>query len=277
MYALGCISKRYIHTYSNTHSKVCSSAAACRPSHSLSTLPSVTPHAFDEFVCSRQYRVHRAVCTVPRRGCEHAKAPAVIWMLAHRRSQRPGCDIKLQALPLVGPPAWVVSSEVEPLLAAAARRRPLVSQQRRSRLRLRQLTAGSPAKGRQACCASKPWHGALWLNALPSPSGTYHAVPEACACPRGELDWSIASPPASKQREGWLMSVGVCCPGLCRTPRVFPPRPRWPNPRRRTPQPGRASPGSPDMLKRGVAVALRLSSGASVRGRADCAKRLRRG
>lgn len=129
----------------------CSSLSP-QPLHPTPTLPSVTPHAFDEFVCSRQYRVHRAVCTVPRRGCEHAKAPAVIWMLAHRRSQRPGCDIARAGAGWPAGLGRLLGSEVEPLLAAAAaaarRRRPLVSQQRRSRLRLRQLTAGSPAKGK---------------------------------------------------------------------------------------------------------------------------------
>ena len=33
--------------------------------------------------------------------------------------------------------------------------------------------------GKRAKQAKKPWHGALWLNALPSrPSGTYHAAPK---------------------------------------------------------------------------------------------------
>lgn len=97
----------------------------------LSSL-AVTPHAFDEFARSNKSVpcVHRAVCTVPRRGCEHMqKAPAVICSLS-RRSQRPGCDIAVSGS------GWptVLGRLVEHNLASAAGRRPLVSQRRNAPL-----------------------------------------------------------------------------------------------------------------------------------------------
>ena len=106
-----------------------------QPSHIHRALPyplSVTPHAFDEFVRSNKSVpcVHRAVCTVPRRGCEHMqKAPAVICSLS-RRSQRPGCDIAVSGS------GWptVLGRLVEHNLASAAGRRPLVSQRRNAPL-----------------------------------------------------------------------------------------------------------------------------------------------
>ena len=108
-----------------------------QPSHIHRALPyplSVTPHAFDEFVRSNKSVpcVHRAVCTVPRRGCEHMqKAPAVICSLS-RRSQRPGCDIAVSGS------GWptVLGRLVEHNLASAAGRRPLVSQRRHAPLLL---------------------------------------------------------------------------------------------------------------------------------------------
>lgn len=104
------------------------------PATSIQPCPtlSVTPHAFDEFVRSNKSVpcVHRAVCTVPRRGCEHMqKAPAVICSLS-RQSQRPGCDIAVSGS------GWptVLGRLVEHNLASAAGRRPLVSQRRNAPL-----------------------------------------------------------------------------------------------------------------------------------------------
>ena len=54
---LGCIAKRYIHTYSNTVARYAAVQQPVAPATRPAGL-SVTPHAFDEFVCSS------TVCTV---------------------------------------------------------------------------------------------------------------------------------------------------------------------------------------------------------------------
>jgi hypothetical protein len=224
--------------------------------------------------------VNSAVCTVPRRGCvstcEHSKAPAVIWVLARRTEPASGLR-HLQHLAS----GWPTALGLVVGWSTAARRRPLVSQaaQRQSRDRSRPDRPQRKAYSKRAKQSSKPWHGALWLNALPSPSGTYHAAPKlAHAMVRGKEELEHSK--AKKQREG-CGSVGgcVCCPAFAQVSVVFS---AGLNPRRRTPQPGRASPGSPDMLQRGVVrVALRLRRLSQVErqcvGVQTVQKRLRRG
>ena len=161
------------YSVSSTVRRAIVSSCSCISNDSKSNTPatlngpalpslSVTPHAFDEFVRSNKSVpcVLRAVCTVPRRGCEHAKAPAVIC-------SPDGASVRAatwQSLALVGPRRWVVEWSTR---STAAGRRPLVSQ-RRGRDRSR---PDRPQRAVQrAQSASKPWHGALWLNALPSHS-----------------------------------------------------------------------------------------------------------
>ena len=158
MYICAVLYVRYGHTLStaahseetSSHPAAASSSATPQPHPPSPALPSLsdTPHAFDEFVRSNKSVpcVHRAVCTVPRRGCEHMqKAPAVICSPS-RRSQRPGCDIAVSAS------GWptVLGRLVEHNLASAAGRRPLVSQRRHAPLplllaRYRDRSAGSAA------------------------------------------------------------------------------------------------------------------------------------
>jgi hypothetical protein len=63
---------------------------------------------------------------------------------------------------LVGPPRWVAKWSRALLLLAAVRSfRSAESLAGRSR-------PDRPQRAEPACKANKPWHGALWLNALPS-------------------------------------------------------------------------------------------------------------
>lgn len=124
-------------------------------------------------------------------------------------------------------------------------------------------TLDRPQKGKQVAkqALGRAWAdmGRRWLNALPGPSGAYHAAPKLA------MPWPDRDELETVRREGCVralrqrqqfcrcafqLAVLACAnPGLvvCLFPLA-----RWPNSHRQ-PRPGRASPGSPDMLWRGVA------------------------
>lgn len=184
-----------------------SSSAVTPQPHPSKTLPyplSVTPHAFDEFVRSNKSVpcVHRAVCTVPRRGCEHMqKAPAVIcqlalptepasglrhcsvWLwLAHSAGQASGAQPSICCWP---PSARFAAQNTLHYcccwLAPETGRGRIACNER---ARLTSVSKASRALARGA--VAKPL-----LLSLPSrPSGTYHAAPKlAHAMVRGR-SWS---------------------------------------------------------------------------------------
>jgi hypothetical protein len=143
----------------------------------------------------------------------------------------------------------------------------------------RQVAAGSPAKESvQQACKAKQQALARGAVAKRSAQSERHVsrCPEACACHGPRKGGAGAQ--QSKER-GVAQSVGVCCPAFAQVSVAFS---AGLNPRRRTPQPGRVSPGSPDMLQRGVVrVALRLRRLSQVErqcvGMQTVQKRLRRG
>ena len=125
------------------------------------------------------------------------------------RSQRPGCDIAVSGSWLAhhaGRAEWSNS---------AARGRPLVSQRgetqpetgrgriaRKGKGRVGQQATGKPASSALA--------RSLWLNALPSPSGTHHAAPKlahASHGPRKELERASNERGGSRRARGVLPSL----------------------------------------------------------------------
>ena len=193
---------------------------------------SVTPHAFDEFVCSSNKSVpcvHRAVCTVPRRGCEHAKAPA---QPSYARCSPDGASARAATLQLSGS-GWptVLGRLAEHYLASASRRRPLVSQQRR-RLTLHCCSCSRdrsrPDRLQLASVQSKQCPGtgaALWLNrSLCCCSAACPVVRAArITLPRSlRMPWSEEGAGAKRGVLPCVCGCGcvseVCCPGWRRPP-----------------------------------------------------------
>lgn len=256
--------------------------------------------------------VLRAVCTVPRRGCEHMQK----HQPSYARPTEPASGLRHCSVWLwLAHSAGQASGAAQPSICCSPPSARFAANTLDAPLLLLLLLAPETGRGRIArnerarlasvlWCANQaePWHGAaLWLNnrcwllSLPSrPSGTYHAAPKlAHAMVRGR-SWS---------KERGVTACGcvseVCLPSLEQASAsvsavVVPAHPRW----RSSPawdvsfaghafcalvQPRITSQASPDMmmLRRGVVrvallcAALPLSvslSGASVRGPADCAK-----
>ena len=173
--------KRHCILYPAAAATPAAAAATATAAGAPATRPaglSVTPHAFDEFVCSS------TVCTVLYVPYRAVGVSMQKHQPSYARPTEPASGLRHCSvwLVLVGPQRWAGEWST-----TAARRRPLVSQ-RRGRDRSR---PDRPQRARQACKASKALaRGAVAKRSAQSSERHVSRCPEACAChgPRKELE-----------------------------------------------------------------------------------------